>query len=110
MTANVISRSRPIAILRSAGATQWQIMRLVLGEAIVLGGIGSVVGVGLGVYGAWSINTLTLRAIGFAPSFHMPWADISFGAGLTMTVCIVAGLLPARRASRSNIIEAIRSA
>ncbi len=109
MTANVISRSREIAILRSAGSTQWQIMRLVLGEAMVLGGIGSAVGLGLGVYAAWSVNELTLRAIGFAPSFHMPWRDIVVGIALTVTVCIIAGLSPARRACRTNIIDAMRA-
>lgn len=109
MTANVISRSREIAVLRSSGATKGQIMRLVLGEAIVLGGIGSVAGLALGVHAAASMNELTLRMIGFAPRFQLPWLDIGWGVGLTMGVCILAGLTPARYAARSNIIDAMRT-
>ena len=107
MTANVISRSREIAILRSNGATKGQIIRLVLGEAIVLGGIGSVAGLALGIHAAGSMNELTLRMIGFAPRFQLPWLDIAWGVGLTVGVCVLAGLAPARYAARSNIIDAL---
>lgn len=110
MTANVLSRTREVAVLRTTGATQWQIMRLVLAEAIVLGAIGSVMGFVLGVHSAHSMNELTLRAIGFAPKFSIPWSNIAVGIGLTVGVCVLAGLAPARHAARSNIIEAMRGA
>ncbi len=110
MTANVISRSREIGLLRSAGATRWQIMRLVLGEAIILGAIGSVAGIALGVHAADSDQTLVARAIGFAPDFVIPWSDVAIGVAITVTVCIIAGLSPARRAARSNVIDAMRTA
>ena len=84
-------------------------MRLVLGEAIVLGGIGSVAGLALGIHAAGSMNELTLRMIGFAPRFQLPWLDIAWGVGLTLTVCVLAGLTPARHAARSNIIDAMRT-
>ncbi|GAF75763.1 unnamed protein product, partial [marine sediment metagenome] len=41
MMANVTSRSRELATLRAVGATRWQVTRLVIGEALVLGAIGS---------------------------------------------------------------------
>lgn len=109
MTANVISRSREIAVLRSSGATKGQIMRLVLGEAIVLGAIGSVAGLALGVHAASSMSELTLRMIGFAPRFQLPWLDMGWGVALTVGVCVLAGLTPARYAARSNIIDAMRT-
>ncbi len=110
MTANVISRSREIGLLRSAGATRWQVMRLVLGEALILGAIGSAAGIALGVHAADTDQTLTARAIGFAPDFVIPWPDVAVGVGITMTVCVIAGLSPALRAARANIIDAIRTA
>jgi hypothetical protein len=110
MMANVTNRSRQIAMIRANGATKWQITRLVLGEAVVLGGIGSALGVALGLHAAQSMNTLTQRTIGFEPVFELPWLDLVAGVTLTVGICIIAGLLPARRASRSNIIDAMRAA
>ena len=109
MAANVLNRTREIGVLRSAGATKWQIARLVLGEAVVLGGIGSAIGLALGLHAAFSMNVLTERAIGFAPPFALPGADLAVGIGLTVGVCVVAGLAPARRASRSDIVTALRA-
>ncbi len=110
MTANVISRSREIGLLRAAGATRWQIMRLVLGEAVILSAIGSAAGIALGMHASNSDLTLVTRAIGFAPDFVIPWSDVATGIAITVTVCAIAGISPARRAARSNIIAAMRTA
>lgn len=110
MTANVNNRSRQIAVLRAVGATKGQIMRLVLGEAVVLGAIGSAAGVALGLRAARTMSELTVKAIGFEPVFQLPWLDIAVGILLTVGVCVVAGLSPARHASRNNIIDAMRTA
>ncbi len=109
MTANVISRSRELAILRSTGATRSQIVRLVLGEALVLGLVGSAAGIALGLHGAMSVNKLTTRLIGFEPQFSFPWVDVSLGVALTVGVCMLAGISPSLRAARSDILSALRN-
>ncbi len=109
MTTNVLNRTRELGVLRSVGATKWQIARLVLGEAVVLSGIGCIAGFALGLHAAISMNILTERAIGFAPPLALPGVHITIGIVLTVGVCIIAGVLPARRASRSDVVTALRA-
>ena len=109
MMANVASRSRQIAILRAVGATRGQIYRLVLGEALVLGFLGSVIGVVLGLHMASDISRMTLRIHAYQPEWNVPWAKVLVGVALTSSVCLIAGLLPARHAARSNIAGALQT-
>ena len=109
MMANVTNRIRQIAMLRSVGATRWQITRLVIGEALVLGILGSLVGIALGMHAAFGLNAMTKAIWGFQPETTLPWGWLSLAIGLTLSVCLVAGVLPARRAAGTNIIDALRT-
>ncbi|HOW70310.1 MAG TPA: FtsX-like permease family protein [Phycisphaerae bacterium] len=109
MMANVTNRIRQIAMLRSVGATRWQITRLVIGEALVLGVLGSLIGVALGMHAAFGINAMTEAIWGFRPEATVPWGWLSLAIGLTLSVCLIAGVLPARRAAGTNIIDALRT-
>ncbi|HEY3243512.1 MAG TPA: FtsX-like permease family protein [Phycisphaerae bacterium] len=110
MMANVSSRVRQIAILRAVGTTKWQIVRMVLGEALVLGAIGSLIGVVLGMHSAYNLNELTYRTIGFRPIWAIPWHYVFLGILFAVGVCIAAGIAPARHAARNNIVDALQTA
>jgi len=109
MTANVTSRTRQIAMLRAIGATKWQITRLIIGEAVVLGALGSVLGLALGLHAAFGMNAITHSVWGFAPKWTIPWTWVGTGIAFTMSVCLIAGIIPARYASRNNIIDALQA-
>lgn len=110
MTANVAARTKPIAVMRAVGATRGQILRLVIGEALVLGVLGSALGLALGLHLAWNTNVMTARMWGFEAPFAVPWGLVSLAIGLTIALCVLAGLLPARHASRTNVIDALHVA
>jgi len=110
MMANITSRRRQIAILRAVGMTRWQVVRMVLGEAICLGLIGSLLGVVLGLYMAAVSNHLDYRLFGFEPILQIPWNWIAAGIALTIGACLAAGLAPIASAARGNVVEALRSA
>jgi putative ABC transport system permease protein len=110
MMVNVTSRSRQIAVLRSVGATQSLIARLVLVEALVLGLLGSLIGVGLGLHAAYSGNILITSLIGIEIPWVVPIGRVMFGVGLTWFVCLIAGIRPALRAARSDVISAMSAA
>ena len=107
MAANVASRARQIAVLRAIGVTRRQMARIVIGEALVLGIIGSVIGVGLGLLLARASNTLTLALSGFEPVFAIHWQFVGLGAALATLLCILAALVPAARASRASIVSVL---
>ena len=109
MMANVTSRTRQIAMLRAIGATRSQIIRLVVGEAVVLGVLGSFMGLLLGLHAAYDMNSLTLAIWSYQPDWTIPWDLVIPGVIFTMAVCLIAGIIPARIASRNNIIDAMQT-
>src|SRR5262249_32252824 len=108
MMANVASRRREIAVLRAVGTTQSQILRMIIGEALILALLGSLMGLVLGIHLGWTSNNLTQHLSGFQAGLSIPWALIAAGAALATGLCVVAGLLPARLAARSNIVAALQ--
>ncbi len=107
MTANVASRTKQLATLRAVGATRGLVLRVVLGEALVLGILGSGLGLGLGLHLAWNVTELTQRMWGYAIPFTVPWAFVGVAIALTVGLCILAGMAPARHAARTNVIAAL---
>jgi ABC-type antimicrobial peptide transport system permease subunit len=107
MTANVASRQKQLATLRAVGATRGLVLRIVIGEALVLGFLGSGLGLGLGLHLAYNITEMTARMWGYSIPFAVPWAFVGLAVMLTVGLCIVAGVIPARHAARTNVIAAL---
>jgi putative ABC transport system permease protein len=110
MMANVFARTRQLAIMRAVGATRGLIIRLVIGEALVLGLLGSALGLTLGLHLAGNITLLVERMWGFTASVELPWGLLAATITLTIALCIVAGSIPARMAARTNVVEALHVA
>ncbi|MGD8451957.1 MAG: FtsX-like permease family protein [Phycisphaerae bacterium] len=110
MTANVASRTKQLAILRAVGATRGQILRMVVGEALVLGVLGSGLGLALGLHLAANVTEMTIVFWGFEAPLTVPWGFVGGAVALTVGLCVLAGILPARHASRTNVIEALHVA
>jgi len=107
MAASVASRSKQIAILRAIGTTQYQVARIVIGEALVLGLIGSAMGLALGIVLGRTSNFMTTVLSGFQPEFSVPWGMVLGGAAMATGLCLVSALIPARHASRSDIVSVL---
>lgn len=110
----VTERTAELGALRAIGFTQGRIFRLVLAEAAILVAIAAVLGFALGWLGAVGFDAF-LRA-GNAErtpaSFHftkISWPLLLRVGGLTAVLALLSGLLPAWRASRLNLLEALRS-
>ncbi|MBU0716759.1 MAG: ABC transporter permease, partial [Planctomycetes bacterium] len=109
MMVSVQIRARQIAILRAVGALRSQIIRLILAEAIALGVLGAITGVAMGLHQAYSDNRVSAGAGGFYAEFIIPVGTIALGVALTIATCLIAGIIPARRAARSNILSALQA-
>lgn len=107
MAANVASRSRHLAVLRAIGVTRSQVLRMIIGEALVLALIGSALGLGLGFVLGRTSNRMTEILSGFAPAFSIPWTLVAYGAIAATSLCILAAIVPAMRASRANVVGAL---
>jgi len=102
-------RTRELALLRIVGASRRQVFRSVLGEAVIVGLVASVIGLGLGVLAALGLEKL-LSAFGFT----LPSGSLVFQAR-TVVVCLIVGvgvtlvaaISPARRAVRIAPVAAV---
>lgn len=109
MTANVTSRLKQLAILRAVGATRGLVMRMVVGESLVLGLLGSGLGLVLGLHLASDIRHMTLVMYGLEFPFQPVWGYVAAAISLCVGMCILAGLIPARHASRTDIVDALHT-
>jgi putative ABC transport system permease protein len=104
MTIAVRERTGEIGLLRALGATRRHILLLFLLEGTVLAGLGGTSGLILGFCCGWLIHA-------FVPLLpvHTPWTFVILAELLSMTIGIIAGILPARQAAGLNPLEALRS-
>jgi putative ABC transport system permease protein len=105
----VAQRSRELALLRALGASRRQVSRSVLLEALVLGLLGSTIGLVLGVGLAYAIRWLIGLVgldLGSEPLTLTPRAVVS-GYATGIVVTMTAAWLPARRTGRIMPVQAL---
>jgi putative ABC transport system permease protein len=104
MTISVNERRAEIGLLRAIGAGRGQVLTLFIGEAVVLAGIGGLAGLVIGSGGAWLLGA-TVPAL---PT-HTPWLYVVLAETLAVVIGLLAGVLPAYRASNLDPIQALRA-
>jgi lipoprotein-releasing system permease protein len=114
LTMMVMEKNRDIAILRAQGATPRAIQRIFLLQGLIIGIVGSGIGLGLGLLLCGLANRfhlISLPAEIYAVSsitLHARWEDSSWIVLLTLTISLLATLYPSRAASRLTPVEALR--
>ena len=110
LSMTVVEQVRDVGLLRAAGATRRQVTRFMLSQAVAIGLLGSLVGVGLGVLLAAAMVAY-VRTVGSVtldrPSIPPNAAAVAVLVGLGVT--IAAALEPARRAGRIQPVEALKA-
>jgi putative ABC transport system permease protein len=99
---SVVRRNREIGIRIALGATRSKILKLMIQRGIVLTALGAVLGIGLAVT---SLRVLDSLLYGVKPA--NPLVLIA-AAIVLMSVSLIAGFLPAQRATRIDPMRAIR--
>jgi putative ABC transport system permease protein len=106
--ASVRSRQWQFGILRSIGVTRSQLLRLIVAEALLLGLVACVLGLGAGFLMSVDANALGRTIIGYGPPITVPWDIIAGGTGLILLVAVGASLWPAINAARSTPLELLQ--
>ena len=105
---SVLQRRRELGILRAMGATQGQTLFSVLAEAILMGVIGTLIGLVVGVAIEWyCVHIILFEEAGFLFPVLIPWREAVLIAGGAMLIATLAGLGPAVRTMHLRIPEAI---
>ena len=102
---SIFERTREIGLLRAIGMTRRQISATVRGESIIIALFGTTGGLAVGTFFGWA----TMHALadqGF-DEFSLPVGQLAFIAGLAALAGAVTAVLPARKAARLPILDAL---
>ncbi len=102
---SVFERTRELGLLRVVGMSRRQMRRMVRWESVVIAVLGGVVGLALGVVWGWAFAR-ALQEQGLTV-FRIPVVEVLLFVGGSMLAGVLAAVLPAWRASRLDVLEAI---
>jgi putative ABC transport system permease protein len=104
----IFERTREIGLLRAIGTTQGQIRTMVRDEAMIVALLGTTVGIGIGTFFGWAVLR-TLEDQGFN-TLIVPGTRLAVIAMIGGAAGAVTATLPARRAARLQVLDALATA
>ena len=102
---SVFERTRELGMLRAIGMTRRQVRRMIRHESVVTALIGATLGIAVGMFLA-VLTTVALSQYGIV--FAVPYGTLVVFVGVAILAGMLAAILPARRASRLNVLEALQ--
>ena len=110
LTTLITERSRELGVLRAIGASVAQLRRLLLWESAMLGLLAALVGLASGICLSIVLTGVINRAFfGWTIQLAFPWDTLALTPAWIVAAAVAAGILPAWRAGRLNVSEALRS-
>jgi putative ABC transport system permease protein len=109
--ARTAARQKDIALRAALGASRWRILVHVLTESIVLSSAGAVLAWFLADAGLEITRRAFVASNTFMPfwiRFELDWVVLAFGAGAALVAGVIAGLVPALRATRTDVNEYLK--
>jgi putative ABC transport system permease protein len=103
MLVSVTERTREIGVRKAIGARRSDIVMQFLTEAVVLTGLGGL----LGMLGGWSVSLLVRALLPSLPTLVPTWA-VAAGIGVSVGIGLFFGIWPASKAARLDPVEALR--
>ncbi|MEU9086734.1 FtsX-like permease family protein [Streptomyces sp. NPDC048357] len=104
---SVVERTREIGLMRAIGLSRRQLRRMIRLESVVIALFGALLGLGLGM--GWGASAQQLLALQGLKVLEIPWPTIIGVFAASAFVGLFAALVPAFRAGRMNVLNAIAS-
>jgi putative ABC transport system permease protein len=104
MVLSIFERTREIGMLRAIGMTRRQARRMIRHESVITALIGATLGLGLGLV----LAVIGTTAMPDYATITIPWLALTGFTLVAILAGIAAAVLPARRASRLNVLDAIQ--
>ena len=114
MTMTVYEKTKSIGIMKAQGASKKHINTMFLAQAGILGLLGGIVGSVIAVIASFGLDKFVIDQLKSNGSseieklFYTPIWAILMAIGFSILVCLIAGILPARRASKLNPVDSLR--
>ena len=107
MALSIFERTRELGLLRAVGMTRGQMGHMVRWEAAIVSTVGAVLGAAIGIgFGALVVSAAPEE---FLNQLTIPWLSLAILVAVAALAGLVAGFLPARRAGKLDVLQAIAS-
>ena len=106
---SVLERTKEIGILRSIGASKKDISRVFNAETFIIGLCAGLLGIGVTLLLNIPINMIIKAVTDISGIAKLPTAGAIILVVISMVLTIIAGLIPARMASKKDPVEALRT-
>jgi putative ABC transport system permease protein len=103
------TRSRELAVRAALGASRWDLVRQLLADSLLIAVSGASLGVALARVGIQLLVSLAPEKLPRLEGISIDAATLAFTALATIGATAIFGIVPALRASRPNLIEALRA-
>ncbi|MFI6805724.1 ABC transporter permease [Streptomyces luteogriseus] len=107
LTLAIHERTRELGLLRAVGQTRAQLRAMVRWESVLVAAFGTAGGLGLGAFLGWVLVRASDGASDSAFAFAMPPVRLAVVALVGLAAGALAGLRPARRAARLDVLRAV---
>jgi putative ABC transport system permease protein len=102
---SVIERTREIGLLRAVGMSRRQLRRMIRLESVIVAVLGAVLGVAMGI--VFGIALQRAIADQGVDVLSIPWLQLVVFVVVAAVVGVLAGVIPARRAAKLDVLDAI---
>lgn len=106
---SVLERTKEIGILRSLGASKKDIKNIFKAETIIIGTISGFIGVGVTILLNKVIDKAIYNLMGISHITYLPWNYIFYLILISIVLCLISGLVPAKIASKKDPVISLRS-
>ena len=111
----VAEKSREITVLRALGARGGAIYRIFMVQGLLIGLVGTGMGVALGLGASWALDTFDIFTIppGVYPGsdrvpVRVEWLDVAMVAGAAIVISLITTYIPARKAASILPVDGLR--
>ena len=110
LLARAAGRQKEIAVRLAIGAGRWRLVRQLLTESILLALAGAAAGFVLAAAAARGLSRFQLPLpVPIVFDFNVDWRVVAFTAGLSLITALLFGLAPALRATRPDLVDALKN-
>ena len=106
---SVLERTKEIGILRSLGASKKDIKNIFKAETIIIGTISGFIGVGVTLLLNKVIDKVIYNLMGISHITYLPWDYIFYLILISIVLCLISGLAPAKIASKKDPVISLHS-
>ena len=110
MLVRASSRERELAVRAALGAGWWQLVRQTLAEAVVIAGLGTIIGVGLAYLGIHQLLVIAPENLPRLNAIAIDMKVLAFAIAAGLLSAVLFGVVPALRTAKPNLMETLRAA